>query len=67
MMDVDEAQKVIAEGNREADKACMEEILAVLKKHGRGLVVSKIGLTPDGRMMPQISVVRMQTTGENEA
>ena len=66
MSEVDEAQKVIAEANREADRACLEEIREVLKKHGRGLAVSNIGLTPDGRMLPQITVVRVQPAGENE-
>ena len=66
MTDVTEAQKVIAEANREADRACLEEIREVLKKHGRGLVVSNIELTPDGRMLPQITVVRVQPAGENE-
>ena len=66
MTDIDEAQKVIAEANQKADRACLEEIQAVLKKHGRGLVVSNIGLTPDGRMLPQITVVRVQPAGENE-
>ena len=59
MTDVHEAQKVIAEANREADRACLEEIQAVLKKHGRGLTVTNIALTPDGRMLPQITVVRV--------
>jgi len=66
MTDIDEAQKVIAEAIREADRVCLEEIQAVLKKHGRGLIVSNIGLTADGRMLPQIMVVRGQTAGENE-
>ena len=66
MTDIDEAQKVIAEANQKADRACLEEIQAVLKKHGRGLVVSNLGLTPDGRMLPQITVVRVQPAGENE-
>ena len=66
MTDVTEAQKVIAEANLAADKACLEEIREVLQKHGRGLVVSNIGLTPDGRMLPQITVVRVQPAGENE-
>ena len=66
MKDIDEAQKVIAEANRETDRACLEEIREVLKKHGRGLAVSNIGLTPDGRMQPQITVVRVQPAGENE-
>ncbi len=59
MTDVTEAQKVIAEANLAADKACLEEIQAVLKKHGRGLVVSNIALAPDGRMLPQITVMRV--------
>ena len=59
MTDIDEAQKVIAEANQKADLACLEEIREVLKKHGRGLVVSNIALTPDGRMMPQITVIRV--------
>ena len=58
MTDVTEAQKLIAEANPQADVACLKEIQAVLKKHGRGLVVSNIGLTADGRMLPQITVVR---------
>ena len=66
MTDVTEAQKVIAEANLAADKACLEEIREVLQKHGRGLAVSNIGLTPDGRMLPQITVVRVQPAGENE-
>jgi len=67
MTDLADAQNVIAEANRQADLACLEEIREVLKKHGRGLVVSNITLTPDGRMLPQITVVRMQgTAGENE-
>jgi len=61
MTDIEDAQKVIAEANREADRACLEEIREVLKKHGRGLTVSNIALTPDGRMLPQITVVRVAT------
>ena len=60
MSEIDEAQKVIAEANQEADRACLEEIQAVLKKYKRGLVVSNIALTQDGRMLPQITVVRIQ-------
>ena len=67
MTDATEAQRVIAEANREADRACLEEIQAVLKKHHRGLVVSNIGLTQDGRMMPQLTVVRIQAARENES
>jgi len=65
MTDVDEAQKVIAEANREADKACLAEIEAVLKKHRRGLAVSNIALTQDGRMLPQITVVQVAQQDNN--
>jgi len=61
MTDIEDAQKVIAEANRQADLACLEEIRQVLKKHKRGLVVSNIALTQDGRMLPQITVVRVAT------
>ena len=57
MTDIEDAQKMIAEANRQADIACEEEIQAVLKKYRRNLIVTNIGLTPEGWMQPQITIV----------
>jgi len=66
MTDIDEAQKVIAEANQQADLACLEEIREVLKRHRRGLTVTNITLTADGRMLPQITVIHMATEQDND-
>ena len=60
MTDIEDAQKVIAEANQQVDADCLEEVREVLKKYKRDLFVNNITFTPDGRVRPQITVIRTQ-------
>lgn len=60
MTTLDEAQKVIADAQQQADHACLQELHQVLNKHRRRLIVTNIGLTPDGWLEPEIIIVPIQ-------
>ena len=60
MTDIQDAQKLIADAQQQADHACLQDLHQVLNKHGRRLIVTNIGLHPGGWLEPQIIIVPIQ-------
>jgi len=62
MTDLADAQHLIAHAQQQADHACMLELHELLQKHQRRLIVTNIGLTPQGWLQPEITLAPLDPT-----